>query len=194
MQPSYASAAVWLTQLLRALITVNGLHALQPLVRTKDDLSDIPLTPNQRALLGLGPSSTPATPGSTYITPPRYTRSTPRSSSSRAAIAGSSPLGRSISGSSISGSPVAGRGFSPASGSPLVRKAVHGKRWSLGDSFSGSPNLGSTMGGLGLDESTTSLPPTPSPSTGQRAVSVSLNNKWLYQRQKASPGGRSQYI
>jgi nucleoporin POM34 len=172
----------------------NGLYALRPLVKATDDLSDIPLTPSQRALLGLAPSSTPATPGGAYITPPRYSHSTPRSSSSRAAIAGSSPLGRSINGSPLSGSPLADRGFgsglSNSNNSPMGRKVLPGQRYSLGDSRGRTPSLG----GLGLDESSTSLPPTPSPTGGQRAVSVSLNNKWLYQRQKASPGGKSLYF
>jgi nucleoporin POM34 len=147
-------------------------------------MEDIPLTPRQRELLGLPPSSQPATPGSTYITPPRYTRSTPRSTSSRAALAGSSPFRRSLSGSPMAASPLTGGGIgagspfasSPGSGSPYVRKATR-KRYSLGDSVFGTP-------GVILDESSTSLPGSPSPTGPQRGVSVSLNNKWLYQKQK----------
>jgi nucleoporin POM34 len=161
-------------------------------------MSDIMLTPLQRQLKGLPPSSAPPTPGSAYTTPPKYTRSTPQSSGSRAAIFGSSPFDRSASGSPISGSPLAGRGpgspyglsgygTSPAGGSPLVRKAVEGRRFSAG--------------GVGLrgseldfnDSSRSSLPGSPSPSGGQRGASVALNSKWLYQRGKGSPGGRALY-
>jgi nucleoporin POM34 len=179
------------------------LLSLAPLWKPKDDMSDIPLTPSQRKLLGLGPSSAPPTPGSAYVTPPRYTRSTSRNSSgSRAANFGSSPLDRSTNGSPIAGSPLAGRGSgspyglsgfgtSPASGSPLVRKAVAGRRWSAGGS-----GLRDSLRGTEFDlgESKTSLPGSPSPTTGgQRHASVALNSKWLYQRGKGSPGGRALY-
>ncbi|KAK4680251.1 hypothetical protein QC764_211440 [Podospora pseudoanserina] len=47
----------------------NILLALLPLVRPKDDLSDIPLTPAQRDLLGLPPIRAPPTPASDISTP-----------------------------------------------------------------------------------------------------------------------------
>jgi nucleoporin POM34 len=165
-------------------------------------MSDIPLTPSQRKLLGLEPASMPATPGSSYITPPRYARSTPRSSSTRAAVFGSSPVDRSASGSPISGSPLAGRGIQgspygmsgygtpPPNRSPLVRKAVEGRRWSSG--ASGLRESISRSELLGLNESTSSVPGSPSPS-GQRNASVGLNSKWLYQRGKGRPSGGSLY-
>jgi nucleoporin POM34 len=182
-----------LLPLLRIYLLCAIGYFLSPLWRPKDDMSDIDLTPMQRQLLGLPPSSAPPTPGSAYITPPRYTRSTPQSSGSRAAIFGSSPFDRSTSGSPISGSPLAGRGTgspyglsgygtSPANGSPLVRKAVEGRRWSAGGSGLRDSIRGSELGS----------PDSPSP-TAQRGASVSLNSKWLYQRGKGSPGGRALY-
>jgi hypothetical protein len=48
--------------------------AALPLYRAIDDLSDIPLSPGQRKLLGLPPSSAPASPDTRYTTPPRYSR------------------------------------------------------------------------------------------------------------------------
>jgi nucleoporin POM34 len=197
LSSSYQLAATWTLRFFRLTVAFNGLNALRPLlpIGPKDDLSDIPLTPRQRTLLGLSPLATPPTPGSTYITPPRYVRSTPRAvsaSSSRAATVGSSPFGRSVSGSPVTGSPLrSGGSFSGSfSGSPangLVRRATvaGNKRWSLG---SGS-------GVVGLEDSVFgSAPSTPTPSGGQRGVSVALNNKWLYKRQHGSPSGSTKYI
>ncbi|KAF2402994.1 hypothetical protein EJ06DRAFT_489701, partial [Trichodelitschia bisporula] len=168
--------------LLRAYFVALIVLALAPFWRTPDDISDIPLTPNQRNLLGLGPASAPATPGSTYITPPRFTR-TPLTDSSRAAMAGTSPRDRSSAsplGQSGSGSPrprVASSSPFTGSGSPLVRKAMQGgRRWSA----SGSPAFGNSL----LDDAKVSLSGTPSPS--RSTASVHLTNKWLYQKMRES--------
>ncbi|KAE8167754.1 nuclear pore complex component-domain-containing protein [Aspergillus tamarii] len=171
---------------LQVIFILNILVALYPLIRPKDNLSDIPLTPTQRALLGLDPSATaPPTPGSTYITPPKY-----RLSGSRAA----SPASRSASplstSASASGRRVSsGALFSP-SPSPLVHKAVsnggreNGRRPSFGspsplgrsspfrESSFRESSFGSSMG-----------PPTPSPVGGKR-VNLGLSNKWLYERSR----------
>jgi len=153
-------------------------------VRRKDDLLDIPLTPSQRALLGLDPSATPpVTPGAQYITPPRYQRSaTPRTST---------PGSRS---SGYSNSPLSEKGilsFAQAQGgspmaSPLLQKAMgrngndRGKRQSYG---SASPLASSITTGSSI----IGTPSTPSPSSGKGA-SVGLNSRWLYERGRASPG------
>lgn len=147
-------------------------------------MNDIPLTPSQRALLGLKPTTAPYTPGGAYITPPRYSRSaTPQSSASRAG-----------SQSSYSGSPLANRGrsdsmdrsFGPGSkggpnnlyggGSPLVQKALSE----------------STSRRLSFDSASVSsgLPNTPTPAIGTGRASVGLNSKWLYERGRGSPTGR----
>ncbi|PLB45966.1 nuclear pore complex component [Aspergillus steynii IBT 23096] len=162
------------------LFLSNIALALSPLVRSKDDLSDIPLTPTQRSLLGLDPSTTsPLTPGSTYITPPKYRLSASRtaSSASKAASplsASTSPSGRRLS---------SGASFSP-SPSPLFHKAVsnggrdNGRRPSFGSStsFGRSSLFGeSTMSSI--------APATPSPVGGKR-VSLGLSNKWLYERSR----------
>src|SRR4051794_27000152 len=52
----------WIYLTLALIPLVNIVRALLPLFRPKDDLSDIPLTPAQRKLLGLAPSSGAATP------------------------------------------------------------------------------------------------------------------------------------
>lgn len=159
-------------------------------MRKPDDLSDIPLTPSQRALLGLPPSSTPMTAGSTYITPPRYQRNTPRSASgSRGTPRSRSPASNVGMRSSSAGwereshSP-----FSPTA-SPLLQKAVGGgltRRLSYG---SQSP----LSGGMLLESSSGSMTPaTPTP-VGGKVSSVPLSSRWLYERGRGSPSARSLY-
>ncbi|KAI0380802.1 NPCC-domain-containing protein [Hypomontagnella monticulosa] len=150
---------------------------LLPLFRPKDDFSDIPLTPGQRRLLGLPPSSVPPTPGSVYSTPPRYSR-TP-------SISGSAGSKRSFSGSPHSpssnyGSPLGGNGTLGGLGSPqspLLQKAMNGARRS---SFGSPSSLGASTGASfygGVPDS-----PSPSPATGGKRSTLALNSKWLYER------------
>lgn len=166
--------------LVRLLSLLGILSALSPLFRHKDDLSDIPLTPSQRSLLGLEPSSRPATPGSQYITPPRYSRSaTPRSD-------------RSNSASPLSGKDSPFRADTPysPSASPLFQKAV-GRDSAKRLSFGGQGSSGQLMS-IAADTTGASLGRTLSPSMG-KAASVGLNNRWLYDRGRASLGGRTVY-
>lgn len=175
----------WVPLLLRLLFVINICQQFWPLVRRyyPDDLADIPLTPSQRKAMGLDPNvSTPQTPGSVfaspqYITPPRYQKSTPRSSFSNQAD-------RSMSGSPLSGSPrpnISNSPFPPSSGSPLFQKALGGGSATRRLSYGGSP-LSSSL----FAESSSSNPPgTPTPSTGR--ASVGLNNKWLYEKRRDSP-------
>jgi nucleoporin POM34 len=151
--------------------------ALSPLWRTKDDLSDIPLTPKQRQLLGLAPSSRPATPGSTYVTPPRYSRSaTPRSDAS------------SRSGSPYSGSrgasPIGTTGYSP---SPLFHKALNRDATRR----NGSPGQ-ALAGGRFTADSMRIASNTPSPKTGQ-ANGIGLTSRWLYEKSRTSPMNRGSF-
>lgn len=195
MPPVYQALVFWTFRLV--LLYALG-TSLRPYWARKDDMTDIPLTPTQRKLLGLSTASAPATPGSAYSTPPRYARTTPRSGSSRAAVIGSSPLDRSGSGSPIAGSPLAGRGVgspygfsgfgSSPVGSPLVRKAMEGRRWSSGasglrDTINKNESLFSDSTG------TPSLPSSPTPGNGSRNPTVALNSKWLYQRGKSRLSG-----
>lgn len=152
-----------------------------PLLRAKDDLSDIPLTAAQRKLLGLPPSSTALVPDATFSTPPRYSRtpSIAGSVGSRGSYASSPLSGRGspvVQGNGGSGSP-----YSPA-GSPLFQKSLSGfgdgRRSSIG---SGSPFGASSSANLFSD------PTSPSPSGGKR-TSVGLNSKWLYEKGRRSSG------
>lgn len=177
------SVRIGLYPLLPLLLFAYALIPLRPLFLRHDDLSDIPLTPKQRSLLGLRPTSQPATPGSHYVTPPRYSRSgTPRSTSS-------SQSGSPFSGT---GSPLASGaaiGYSP-SASPLFQKAIGRdatRRMSLG---SPSPL---SLGRESSNNSLTSIP-SPSPLTGKGAI-VGLNNRWLYERgRRSSSGLRTPYL
>lgn len=153
---------------------------LRPLFMTTDDLSDVALTPQQRQLFGLNPTSLPPTPGSQYSTPPRYSRSaTPRSGSS-----------------SASGSPFSGKGsplgygagqsaYSP-NHSPLFQKAL-GRDGNRRLSYASPPTLGLGRQAMGSNSSLASQI-TNSPSAGKGA-SVGLNSKWLYERGKRSSSG-----
>ncbi|KAJ5637152.1 Nuclear pore complex component [Penicillium lividum] len=166
----YPEVSLLLVQL---FFVINILMALYPLFRPVDDLSDIPLTPTQRALLGLDPTATPPlTPGTTYVTPPRYRVSTSRKGSP------ASQSGSPLSATSFSERRVSsGTPFSPAS-SPLFHKAVAnggrdtGRRPSFGSSSSlgrsnsfGESSLGAS---LGASFSSSLGPSTPSPLMGKR--------------------------
>jgi len=178
----------WLLSVLRCVLLLNIVAAFMPLVRRRyypDNIADIPLTPSQRQIMGLNPDvSYPQTPGTgyaspNYVTPPRYQKSTPRSSFSNSNDFGSqSPYSgspRASMAKSTSNSP-----FSPSTSSPLFQKAVNGgsaKRLSYG----GSPISSSFFG----ESSSGATPGAPTTSTGK--ASVSLNNKWLYEKRRDSP-------
>ncbi|KAL2866263.1 nuclear pore complex component-domain-containing protein [Aspergillus lucknowensis] len=163
--------------ILQFVFTFNILVALSPLFRPKDDISDIPLTPTQRALLGLDPSaaSSPA-PATSYVTPPKY-----RISGSRAA----SPA--SLSGSPLStGATASGRRFSSGtpyspSPSPLLHKVVAngGRETGQRQSFGSSSPLGRSSS---FKESII-MPASPSPAGGKRG-NLGMSNKWLYERSR----------
>lgn len=137
-----------------------------------DDIADIPLTPSQRTSMGLKPSSdrsTYASPASAYVTPPRYNRSTPRSSFSNQ---GERPLlGSGSPAQSLSRS-ASGTGYSPALGSSANKRSSYG---------GGSPFDSS----LFRESGSSTGPGTPTPATGK--ASVGLNNKWLYEKRRDSP-------
>jgi nucleoporin POM34 len=152
--------------------------ALYPLFRPKDDLSDIPLTPTQRALLGLNPSSTPpATPGTTYVTPPRYRLA----SGSRAG----STASRTTSPLSASGSPASRRASYSPTTSPLFQKALaNGNRETSRRQSIGSSSLSSSL----RESSFGPLPSTPSP-LANKGNKLGLSNKWLYEKSRRHSAG-----
>ncbi|RAK98933.1 NPCC-domain-containing protein [Aspergillus ibericus CBS 121593] len=138
---------------LRLIFALNMLVALYPLFRPKDNFSDIPLTPTQRALLGLDPATQSLTPGSTYVTPPRYRVSASRNASP--ASRSGSPLSASASASGRRLS--SGASFSP-SPSPLMQKfvATGGKESGRRPSF-GSSTLGRSSSFSPFKESTSTF-------------------------------------
>jgi nucleoporin POM34 len=167
--------SAWAILLVRIVFAANIVIAFLPLVRRyyPDDIADIPLTPSQRASMGLKTDvHAPPTPGSAYaspsfVTPPRYQRSTPRSNSfSNQDLGSHSPL---------NGSPRPNLGRS-TSNSPFNLSGSATKRLSYNSSMSSS---------LFGDSSSSATPGTPTPSTGK--ASVGLNNKWLYEKRRDSP-------
>lgn len=166
--------ATWASILVRCIPVINISLALMPLFRPVDKMTDIPLTREQRQLLGLTPQNVPLPAGSPgYVTPPRYSRSsTPRSSAQKHTSA--SPMSHKASPSSFDQSTFGvsrGPSGSPFAVSPLMQKAVGG----ASAARTSSPldnSLGSSSSGLATGKAT-----------------VSLNSKWLYERGKGSPTG-----
>lgn len=162
-------------------------------MKPKDDVTDIPLTPSQRALLGLDPFAGPSdSPVNQCITPPRYPRSlTPRSGSpaSRGSNSTRSPLSRN--GSPLFGPDGSESPFS-ASASSLWQKSVGGSRDSLRRNSFGSSSPRSIVP-HGKDATVLSTSNSPSPLAG-KGVSVGLNNRWLYERGRVTPGSRGPKI
>lgn len=168
----YLSIALWTIRLLfTALIGVQCL----PLFRKEDPCEDIPLTPAQRQLLGLPPMTRPMTPQELdqTVTPPRFSRSnTPRSASSTQVNVSGSPLSeRSALLDSASRSPANGSPYSPQ-----LRSGGERRRLSYTSNRS-SPLSISEFDAAGSVST---------PTKGTRA-SVGLNNKWLYEKGRASP-------
>ncbi|EMD92226.1 hypothetical protein COCC4DRAFT_130124 [Bipolaris maydis ATCC 48331] len=164
--------SAWAILAVRIIFAANIVIAFLPLVRRyyPDDIADIPLTPSQRASMGLKADvHAPPTPGSAYaspnfVTPPRYQRSTPRSNSFS-----------NQDYSPFNGSPRPNLGGS-TSNSPFNLSGSAAKRLSYNSSMSSS---------LFGDSSSSVTPGTPTPSTGK--ASVGLNNKWLYEKRRDSP-------
>lgn len=146
MPPSTAtSITATIIFALRLLFLLNLILCLRPIlpyISNKDNISDIPLNPSQRALLGL-PLSTTSTPVSTqtnpnagtsgYITPPRYQRSFSPTSNNSTPDYGTDR--RSISGN-YSSSPLSTSrytlGFSP---SPSGSQQPYSRRTASGSPF-----------------------------------------------------------
>ncbi|KAF9891264.1 hypothetical protein FE257_004828 [Aspergillus nanangensis] len=171
--PTYPELTLLILQL---VFVLNIAIALYPLFRPKDDLSDIPLTPTQRSLLGLDPSATPPlTPGTVYVTPPKYRMSASRTTSP--ASRSGSPLSASASTSGRRLS--SGAAFSPST-SPLFHKALANGGRDTGR----RPSFGSSSFGRSSTFKESSMgPATPSPVGGKR-VNLGLSNKWLYERSR----------
>lgn len=214
--PTIATYALTLFRLYILLNIALTLRPLSPYFKKQDDLTDIPLTPSQRSLLGLPASPVTGSPVSGgYITPPRYQRSsgsfsssttskTPQSGRSISANYASSPVSTSrytLGFSPGSQSPfrstqrtASGSPFSP-SASPLLHKAIgrgmDREVQDLNSSTSGfSPGLSRSQSVKERGVRDEREPGTPSPGGfGGIKRDPGLNYKWLYQTGRG-PGGR----
>ncbi|KOS18689.1 hypothetical protein ESCO_000412 [Escovopsis weberi] len=160
----------WMWFAVQLVPCIQIVIACLPLLRSEDELPDIPLTAAQRQLLGLDPVAAVPTPDAVFSTPPRYSR-TP-------SLAGSVGSRASYTGSPISNMdspayPSIGSQQSP-SATPLFQSTM--RRSSFSSSV--SPFSVSTASSFFGD------PSTPCP-TGKR-TSVGLNNKWLYEKGRRS--------
>ncbi|KAI1072819.1 hypothetical protein LB507_003218 [Fusarium sp. FIESC RH6] len=173
----------WTWFILQLIPFVNIGIACLPLIRPKDDLSDIPLTPAQRQLLGLDPSSAAPTPDAKFSTPPRYSR-TPSiggSVGSRGSY-GSSPL-------SGRGSPLVQGSTGSPLGSPLFNKSVNSFGGSFNNSFNGRrSSFGSTSPFAASSSSNVFSDPASPGTPGGKRTSVGLNSKWLYEKGRRPSG------
>ena len=176
--------------LIRFVLLYNIFVACQPLFRKTDNLVDIPLSSTQRALLGLDPNATPPmTPGTQYVTPPRYALSTtPRSGTpgSRGSSAQGSPLSRK-------GSPSVGRQGSELQGSPAAnsiwQKSVGAPKDTRRNSLGYVSSLGTGANGKDMGM----YVPSSTPSPSGRGAGVTLNSRWLFEKGRSSSGSRSIY-
>ena len=144
---------------IRILFLVNIVLSLRqgiPYLARRDNIEDIPLTPSQRSLLGLPPStkttpaSSPLAPSTGYVTPPRYHRRLSGSASPSASMNGTptaEPVSadrRSIS-ANYSATPLSTSrytlGFSPSPNAPQTQPYNRTGRVASGSPFSpsGSP-------------------------------------------------------
>ncbi|KAF2768723.1 hypothetical protein EJ03DRAFT_375074 [Teratosphaeria nubilosa] len=162
--------ATYILYILRFFFTANIGIAIFPLLRPHDTCEDIPLTPAQRAQLGLPPMTRQATPQEKeqYVTPPRYSRSnTPQSGSSLRAEASDSPLGA--------------RGGSPLDGS--FRRSASKSPFGSSKSRSSFRDSSPLLGGSEFD----AVASLGTPTKSNNRASVGLNNKWLYEKGRGSP-------
>ncbi|KIW13447.1 hypothetical protein PV08_08635 [Exophiala spinifera] len=179
------STTIVIARLVSCANIVLCLQPVIPYISKKDQITDIPLTPSQRSLLGLDPSvqPTPSPAGSSlsYITPPRYRRSSGSfSGSSQSANGGglsstgrrsisanyaSSPLSTSrnaigfSSGTPIRRTAETGSGFSPSpAASPLFHKSLNNQSSQIPDidfgGITGRSSFGASTGsGLARSQS-----------------------------------------
>lgn len=213
--------------MVRLVSCANIVLCLQPVIpyiSKKDQITDIPLTPSQRSLLGLDPSvqPTPSPAGSSlsYITPPRYRRSSGSfsgssqsghglSSTGRRSISAnyaSSPLSTSRNAVGFSGTPVrrtdTASGFSPSpAASPLFHKSLNQSSQipDIDFGITGRSSFGASTGsGLGRSQSLRerprreSLEPgSPASRTKSPQIVPGVNYKWLYDKGRGLPKSES---
>lgn len=187
--PTFRTYFGWVWAICQIVPIVQITIACLPLVRVKDDLSDIPLTPAQRKLLGLPPVSTPVNPDIKYSTPPRYSRtpSIAGSAGSRGSYNNSPISGR---GSPVVNSPLGGGNGSPYSplDSPLQQKNLGTSTLGMSLSASRRSSFGSgSPFGISTSSSLLADPASPTPAGGKRTT-VGLNSKWLYEKGRRSSG------
>ena len=216
-QPSAGDTASIVVYLIWILLSANIVLSLRqtiPYISKKDTIEDIPLTPSQRALLGLPPSasSTPVRTGSPfaaspgYVPPPRYHRRISSNNSTSSSTPNSSDR-RSIS-ANYGGTPSRGTfsnniPFSPPSGgSPLFHKAIERqqRRQSQSDfdltQQRNSYGTGAEVGGLSRSNSMNArsgIAGSPVLSRTGTGARKGVNFKWMYDQQYnlagGSPGG-----
>ncbi|KAK3402998.1 nuclear pore complex component-domain-containing protein [Sordaria brevicollis] len=204
----------WIYVVLLVVPWFNIVIALLPLFRPVDDLSDIPLTPSQRKLLGLPSIAKAAAPGAPVVsTPPKYSR-TPSMAGTPASMktggGGGSSAATATAAAANTGTPAGARTLnnnalpytaSPVVGSPLFQKSkqvaavnVHsplGASTMSNRNISFASSISSSAFGSSTSSSVFEGPATPTPGSSKKrsnVSSVALNNKWLFEKGRRSPG------
>ncbi|KAI5816948.1 nuclear pore complex component-domain-containing protein [Pyronema omphalodes] len=159
--PSLLTYGMYLVWFIRLLFLYNIGDMLNKLYNTSTkDYSDIPMTPDQRRLLGLSPGNVrvPAPAQSFENTPPRYTKSSPTARSTSAAP--------------------------PVSSSPVINRSSTASTASVAEVQSPmqTPLKGLSGGKLGWGS-----PRTPAAAG---ASSVTPGNRWAYEKSILSPKGQ----
>lgn len=174
---------IWLSYLIQLVLVANATAAIMPLLRKKDLIEDIPLTPKQRQLLDLPPMSRSATPQeqAAYVTPPRYSRNTtPNLTDSMLVNARSTPLSDR---------------YSPLNSEIAATSSLVKRRNSNGSSF--TPSSTRRISDISLRRDSYGTPRSSPqalnelegivpPVKGGR-TSIGLNSKWLYDKSKDNP-------
>nr|KAK5433621.1 hypothetical protein LTR18_010571 [Exophiala xenobiotica] len=196
--------------ILRLLLSANMIFLLRPAIpyiAKQDQIADIPLTPSQRSLLGLDPSvEASPSPAGSYITPPRYRRSSGSFSGGSRNGYGLTSTGRRSISANYSSSPMSASrgtlGLSPSpAASPLFHKAVNQSSHipDLDFGTTGRSSFGASTGsGVGRSQSLRdrsrreSIEPTsPTPGTKSPQIVPGLNYKWLYDKGRKLPKSES---
>jgi len=215
----YMGTALLVLRLHFCIRIILALRPVIPYISEQDDFSDIPLTPTQRALLGLNPStqSTPVSAASDvhYITPPKY-RHSPGSTTNGGVITDRRSVSANYSDSPFSASRntfgfsqtphsnrrASGSPFSQSpTASPLFHKAVNQSSRKVSDvDFSASTQSFGLGTGTGLGRSQSlrersrrdSLEPgSPTPGTRSPQLVPGVNYKWLYEKGRKLPKSES---
>ncbi|RPA86991.1 hypothetical protein BJ508DRAFT_410580 [Ascobolus immersus RN42] len=169
--------STYIIWLLRLLMVYNIAETINRAFTTENEFRNVPLTPQQRRLLGLNPN-VPTPPDASLATPPRYAKTTPNSRSAPPTFTPAPDLrtGQTPSPSKrlfVPNQSVNSNALSTSTnnnqGSPLRQSVLSERRGSFTQS---------------LAQAFPNLPPTPTPmgKNGNGGQSVMPTNRFFYEK------------